>query len=203
MQSRCSWTVTSAAPDGERSGSERSGASAHGAFTRYVLPEVEVLARVAASMERNPADAEDLVQETLLRAYRGIATFDGAHPRAWLLTIMRNTQANRYRRRRHLVTSLEEGALGMAEADPDVMVQPEGATVGAGFDAVVVSAFESLSPRHRRLIQLVDMDGLSYREAAVILGVPVGTVMSGLHRARGRIRRRLAASGVAPKGARR
>uniref|UniRef100_UPI003752473E RNA polymerase sigma factor n=1 Tax=Ilumatobacter sp. TaxID=1967498 RepID=UPI003752473E len=70
------------------------------AFERYVLPEIEVLLRVAHSLTRNHAEAEDLVQDTLLRAYRGIDGFDGRHPRAWLLTILRNTHINRNRRRR-------------------------------------------------------------------------------------------------------
>ena len=70
------------------------------AFERYVLPEIEVLLRVANSLTRNHAEAEDLVQDTLLRAYRAIDGFDGRYPRAWLLTILRNTHINRNRRRR-------------------------------------------------------------------------------------------------------
>ena len=63
-------------------------------FDALVLPEIDVLYRVARSITGNPDDAEDLVQETLLRAFRGMATFDGEHPRAWLLTIMRNANIN-------------------------------------------------------------------------------------------------------------
>jgi len=70
------------------------------AFERYVLPETELLLRVANSLTRNRADAEDLVQDTLLRAFRAIDRFDGRYPRAWLLTILRNTHINRNRRRR-------------------------------------------------------------------------------------------------------
>jgi RNA polymerase sigma-70 factor (ECF subfamily) len=69
------------------------------AFEQYVLPEIEVLLRVAHSLTHDHAEAEDLVQDTLLRAYRGIAGFDGRHPRAWLLTILRNTNINRNRDR--------------------------------------------------------------------------------------------------------
>ena len=69
-------------------------------FNRLVLPEVDVMWRVAMSLTRNRADAEDLVQESLLRAYKSIHTFDGRYPRAWLLTILRNTERNRHRRRR-------------------------------------------------------------------------------------------------------
>lgn len=67
------------------------------AFARYVLPEIDVLYRVARSITRHDADAEDLVQDTMLRAFRSIDRFDGRHPRAWLLTIMRNAQINRVR----------------------------------------------------------------------------------------------------------
>ena len=70
------------------------------AFERYVLPELDVLLRVARSLTHNAADAEDLVQETLIRAHRSIDRFDGRHPRAWLLTILRNANVNRARRRR-------------------------------------------------------------------------------------------------------
>ena len=70
------------------------------AFRLHVEPEIEVLLRVARTLTRSGADAEDLVQETLVRAYRAIDRFDGRHPRAWLLTILRNTNANMHRRRR-------------------------------------------------------------------------------------------------------
>ena len=68
-------------------------------FNRLVLPEVDVMWRVAMTLTRNRADAEDLVQESLLRAYKAIEGFDGRYPRAWLLTILRNTERNRHRRR--------------------------------------------------------------------------------------------------------
>ncbi|MGH9130761.1 MAG: RNA polymerase sigma factor, partial [Acidimicrobiales bacterium] len=69
-------------------------------FERFVVPELAVLLHVARTMTAQEHDAEDLVQDTLLRAYRAIDRFDGAHPRAWLFTIMRNANANRHRRRR-------------------------------------------------------------------------------------------------------
>ncbi len=92
---------------------------AEAAFARHVLPQVDVLSRVALSITRNPPDAEDLVQDTMLRAFRSIGRFDGRHPRAWLLTIMRNAQINRVRRRRpRLLADPEEFAArdaGMAD----------------------------------------------------------------------------------------
>ena len=88
------------------------------AFERYVLPEVEVMLRVARSLTRNHADAEDLVQDTMLRAYRAIDRFDGRHPRAWLLTILRNTHINRNRRRRPELLRDPDVQLERAEQDP-------------------------------------------------------------------------------------
>ena len=67
----------------------------HSAFDEHVVPQIDVLYRVALAMTGQPADAEDLVQDTLVRAFRAIDGFDGAHPRAWLLTILRNTHISR------------------------------------------------------------------------------------------------------------
>jgi DNA-directed RNA polymerase specialized sigma24 family protein len=91
---------------------ELAGRAPDDAFERYVLPELEVLARVARSVTRNGHDAEDLVQETLLSAYRAIERFDGEHPRAWLLTIMRNAEAKRHRKRRPFLLREGEGEEG-------------------------------------------------------------------------------------------
>jgi RNA polymerase sigma-70 factor (ECF subfamily) len=170
------------------------------AFARYVLPELEVLARVAFSITRNSADAEDLVQETLLCAYRAIDRFDGAHPRAWLFTIMRNAEAKRHRRRRPQLLR-DPGEAGRLEStDPrETVGSPEDVVVGAEFRSVVAQCLASLPARHRQVVELIDVDGLSYAEAAEAIGVPVGTVMSRLHRARIRIRLRLGAAGLAPK----
>ncbi len=166
-------------------------------YCACVLPEVDVLLRVAMTMTQQRADAEDLVQETLLRAWRSIDTFDGRHQRAWLLTIMRNAEINRHRRRR-----------------PELLVDPESAdkrdisaaagsaediVVGRTFDAVVDAALAALPTKFRQVVLLVDVDGLTYAEAADALGVPEGTVMSRLHRARRRIRDRLAAADLAPR----
>ena len=169
------------------------------AFSRYVLPELEVLAWVAFSLTRNAADAEDLVQETLLSAFRAIERFDGAHPRAWLLTIMRNAEAKRHRRRRPQLLRDGNQVEQVAFVDPGLTTTPEQVVVGQQFDAVVAESLALLPERHRQVIELVDIGGLSYAEAAEVIGVPVGTVMSRLHRARGRIRHRLSAAGLAPR----
>ena len=166
------------------------------AFAEQVLPEVEVLLRVAMSLTAQSADAEDLVQETLLRAFRAVDRFDGRHPRAWLLTIMRNAEVNRHRRRRPRLLDDPDADLDRLATSP---VTPEELVIGETFDEVVDAAFAALPFKHRQVVRLVDVDGLSYAEVAQLLGVPAGTVMSRLHRARKRIRDRLAAAGLAPK----
>jgi len=166
------------------------------AFKKYVIPELEIMYRVARSLTRNPTDAEDLVQDTLLRAYRSVHRFDGRYPRAWLLTIMRNAQMNRVRRKRPELMR-----------DPDVTMQrvADSSDDGQGveqqvmhdqFDASIENALNALPEKFRTIVQLVDIDGVSYQEAADVLGVPVGTVMSRLHRARKRVRTDLEAAGV-------
>jgi len=123
------------------------------AFAQHVLPHAALLLRVDRSMTTQLSDAEDLAQDVLLRAYLASDRFDGAHPRAWLLTIMRNTHLNRVRVRRPLLL-----------LDPDRHDDAR-----AGF------------PGATRLESAEDA-------AARSLGIPPGTVMSRLHRARRRIR---------------
>src|SRR6056297_1475410 len=168
-----------------------------GAFERFVLPEIEVLLRVANSLTRNHAEAEDLVQDTLLRAYRGIDGFDGRHPRAWLLTILRNTHINRNRRRRPELLRDPDAVEGRMISDASD--ERTDAGIDDEIDVEIVRALGSLDDPFRRVVELVDIDGLTYAEAAEVLDVPVGTVMSRLHRARSRIRDRLDEVGFAPR----
>jgi RNA polymerase sigma-70 factor (ECF subfamily) len=191
--------------DQSRAGSGRGGpgdqdAARHDAFARYALPEVDVLLRVAMTLTRQPADAEDLVQDTLIRAFRACDRFDGSHPRAWLLTILRNTHANRARGRRP----------GLLD-DPDTHEQdrvswpgsppppsPEDLVLGGVFDHEVARALDELPGAFAAAVRLVDLDGLTYTEAARALGVPPGTMMSRLRRGRARIREHLTRTGMAP-----
>ena len=169
------------------------------AFEQYVLPEVEVMLRVARSLTRNHADAEDLVQDTLIRAYKAVDRFDGRHPRAWLLTILRNTHINRNRRRRPELLRDPDVQLERAAQAPgdDEATRPD-RFIDVEFDAEVEDALASLTDPFAEVVELVDIDGLTYAEAAEVLGIPVGTVMSRLHRARKKIRQRLRRHGVAP-----
>ena len=178
---------------------DAGSAAADDRFALHVVPEIEVLLRVANTLTRNHAEAEDLVQDTLLRAFRAIHTFDGRHPRAWLLTILRNTHINRNRRRRPELLDDPERTMATVADTSSSGETPEGLVVGATFDAVVEDALAHLPEDFRRTIDLVDIQGLTYAEAAEVLGIPVGTVMSRIHRARHRIRDRLAAADFAPR----
>ena len=170
------------------------------AFDRYVVPEIEVLYRVARSITRNPTDAEDLVQDTMLRAYRAVHRFDGRHPRAWLLTIMRNAQINRVRRKRpELLRDPDSAMERLADEDADDL-GPEAVVVEREFDSEVENALAALPEKFRAVVDLVDIQGLSYQETADLLGVPTGTVMSRLHRARNRIRKHLEETGAFVNG---
>ncbi len=164
------------------------------AFKTHVEPELPVLYRVALTLTGSPAEAEDLVQETVIKAFRAIGRFDGRHPRAWLLTILRNTNMNMRRRQRpDLVVDWEAvgdprpafGAGRYASAEETVLDEL--------LDEDVEAAVQSLDTRFRTVLLLVDVDRLSYAEAAKALGVPVGTVMSRLSRARDRVRAHLRA----------
>ncbi len=174
----------------------------HRRFSEVVLPEIDLLLRVARTLTRHSAEAEDLVQDALVRAFRGMDGFDGRHPRAWLLTILRNTHINRNRRRRPELMDDPDQMMDTV-ADPSTTGgNPEGLVVGATFDAVVEDALLRLPVAFRETIELVDIDGLAYAEAAAALGVPIGTVMSRVHRARKRIRDRLAVADLAPRSPR-
>lgn len=164
-------------------------------FNRYVIPELDVLMRVARSITGNPTDADDLVQDTLLRAYRSIekGSFDGRYPRAWLLTIMRNAQINRVRRKRpSLMRDPDTTMAVVANTDTDAQT-PEDAIIDQTFDASVERSLNAIPEQFREAIQLVDIGGLSYKEAAEYLDVKVGTIMSRLHRGRKLIREDLIA----------
>lgn len=159
------------------------------AFRRWVVPELSLLHAMAMRLTRDPHEAEDLVQDTLVRAYRALDRFDGRHPRSWLLTILRNTNINRARKKRPVLVHDEAATFSrLAGHGP---AGREGAAEEALDripDRAVVAALADLTDDHRTVVVLVDVDGLAYREAAELLGIPVGTVMSRLHRARSALR---------------
>lgn len=189
----------------DRDCSAEASAEAHvedDRFRRFVVPELPVLLRVARRLTGDATDAEDLVQETLVRAYRAVDRFDGRHPRAWLLTIQRNAWRNMNRRRRPQLLDDEEQALRVPAAGADGRSGAEEHVLDGVLDAALADGLRALSDQHRAVVLLVDVDGLTYQEAADVLGVPTGTVMSRLHRARTRLRKRLEQRGY-PLGTRR
>jgi RNA polymerase sigma-70 factor (ECF subfamily) len=152
---------------------------------------LHVLHRVARSWTGQSADAEDLVQDTLLRAFMAIDGFDGSHPRAWLLTILRNV-ARTWHRHRPLVFphDAENDPVSGGQLDPSA----EQLVVEGTFTSDVERALCSLPTTQRQILLLVAVQGLNYVEAAEHLGLPLGTVTSRLHRARHRMRRQLQCS---------
>ena len=162
------------------------------AFRTHVEPELEVMLRVARTLTGNQADAEDLVQETVIRAFRALDRFDGAHPRAWLLTILRHTNMNMHRRRR---PDLVQDWAAVQGARPAFGARGVPSAEDTVLDDILSEDLEkavgSLDARFRTVLLLVDVDRLTYAEAADALGVPVGTIMSRLSRARNRVRLQL------------
>ncbi len=152
----------------------------------------------ALRMTRNPADAEDVVQETFLKAYRAYDSFqEGTNLKAWLYRILTNTYINRYRKAQRRPSEVELGELqdlylfkrlgeqsGASEsAEAEVLEQ--------FVDADVVQALESLPDNFRMPVLLADVEGFAYKEIAAMLDIPIGTVMSRLHRGRKALQKKL------------
>jgi RNA polymerase sigma-70 factor (ECF subfamily) len=158
-------------------------------FEREAIPHRAVLLRSALRLTRNLHDAEDLVQETMTRACAGFARFEpGTNARAWLHRVMVNAFINEYRKRQREPTMVPvpEEQLQMA-LSPQLSAATSSAEeqVLAHLPAQeLVAALRGLPEEFRQVVCLVDVEGHSYREAAAIMGCPVGTVMSRLHRSR-------------------
>lgn len=143
------------------------------------------LRRVARQLTRDVDDAEDLLQETAVRAHRFADRFrEGTSMRAWLHRILRNTFASRYRKRRREREVIERAHCEGALYEQRTRASDEPRVVAASLSDEVMRALEALQPEFRAVLELVIIDGLSYRETAEALGCPIGTVMSRLHRAR-------------------
>lgn len=160
-------------------------------FEEMIVPEMPFLVRVSRSMSRSAAEADDLAQDTLVKAFRAMDRFDGKHPRAWLARIARNTAINRDQRNREFLTSDDLGVVE-PEPDPSRLDDPADVVAAGEVDDVLRRALDGLTPAFRVVVQLVDVEGMSYQEAADALDVPIGTIMSRLHRARNRLKDALA-----------
>jgi len=175
-------------------------------FADDAMPFMNQLFATAMRMTRNRADAEDLVQETYLKAYRAYERFEaGTNLRAWLFRIMTNNYINRYRKqqRRPKESDLEDvqdlylyrrlggnetAALGRS-AEDELFDQIT--------DSDILEALEDLPDQYRTAVLLADVEGFAYKEIAEILDIPIGTVMSRLHRGRKKLQEQLYAFGLA------
>ena len=173
------------APDGQAEDPELRSR-----FEREVLPLLPSLYPAALRMTRNPADAEDLVQETYLRAYRGFSGFrEGTNLKAWMYRILTNTFINSYRKRQREPVTVQDddiedwflydrlgGTATEESAESEVLERIP--------DEDIRGALEALPEGFRMAVWLADVEGFSYKEIAEILDIPIGTVMSRLHRGR-------------------
>ncbi len=143
------------------------------------------------------ADAEDLVQDTMIKAYRSFDRFTlGTNLKAWLYTILSNTFKNNLRRRSRDWIELDENVLRGQVDRPLASVEddPEVVALRSTLGETVRAGIEKLSPDFRAVVLLADLEGYAYREIADILGVPIGTVMSRLHRGRKALKQHLEAA---------
>jgi RNA polymerase sigma-70 factor, ECF subfamily len=161
-------------------------------FEGEVLPHADRLFRLALWFERNRADAEDVVQDTMIQALRSFHRYQpGTNCRAWLITILQRIVSNRRRARgRSIVVSDPDDRI--AHTVPFVPPVPQELT-----DELVLESLRSLPTAFQEVVLLCDVEDLSYKEAAEALAIPIGTVMSRLHRGRAQLRAELAAADAA------
>ena len=158
------------------------------------LVHLDALYHVALRLTRNRAEAEDVVQEAFLRAFRSFDRFNpGTNCRAWLFTILRNVFLNRVRSQGREVSEAEVGGLDQVEITTDTQVErnPEEQFLQTMLHGDVDRALTTLPLAFREAVLLVDIEGLTYREVAEVLDCPIGTVMSRLSRGRALLRRSL------------
>jgi RNA polymerase sigma-70 factor (ECF subfamily) len=173
-------------------------------FEEQVRPYLAQLHQAALRMTRNASDAEDLVQETLAKAYVAFNQFtQGTNLRAWLHKILSNSFVNSYRKARRepaLATApeLSDGWQQGDDAFAPVVRSAEAEALDRLGDSEVLRALRDLPTDFRTAVYLADIEGYPYREVAAMMGTPIGTVMSRLHRGRDRLRRALA--GYGPQG---
>jgi RNA polymerase sigma-70 factor (ECF subfamily) len=173
-------------------------------FEQDVVPYLGQLRAAALRMTRNPSDAEDLVQETLIKAYAAFHQFrPGTNLRAWLYKILTNTFITTYRKNHRQPAGAPGGSFhedrdATAGAAAPAVRSAEAEALEQLADSDILRALRDLPEEFKATIYLADIEGYPYKEIARIMGTPIGTVMSRLHRGRGKLRRKLAA--YAPKG---
>jgi RNA polymerase sigma-70 factor (ECF subfamily) len=158
-------------------------------FERVMLPHLGAAYSLARWLLRHPHDAEDAVQDAMLRAYRAFPGYNGGQSRAWLLAIVRNTclTAIEQRKAERKVVMLAEAASGpdrLRETVADMMPLPDDTVISQEERRLVLTAIAGLPRPFREVLIMREFHDLSYREIADVVGAPIGTVMSRLSRAR-------------------
>jgi RNA polymerase sigma-70 factor (ECF subfamily) len=155
-------------------------------FEALVLPHLNAAYRLARWLARSPGDADDVVQEAYLRAFRSFDTLRSQDARAWLLTIVRNCYLSALgeRRRRAAEPLTEEHEMDARGGDVPAAADPEGAAIARDERRTLARLIAALPDEHREVLLLREMEDMSYREIASVTAVPIGTVMSRLARAR-------------------
>jgi len=162
-------------------------------FADEAINHLDSLYRGALRLTRNPEQAQDLVQDTYVRALRYQHSFEaGTNMKAWLFAIMRNLFWDRFKNLHKDDVSLDDvGDFPLYDKLKDSAEIPEAEVLDKLAAGEVVRAIEQLPPLHREVVLLVDVEGFAYKDAAQVLGIPIGTVMSRLHRARQQLQKTL------------
>jgi RNA polymerase sigma-70 factor, ECF subfamily len=158
-------------------------------FERVVLPHLDSAYNLARWLVRNPQDAEDVVQEACLRAFKFIGSYQGGDARAWVLKIVRNASYSFLEKKRPAELAVEfDETLHTEECGQE---DAEGTLLRAADERALRDALQELPAKFREALILRELEGLSYKEIADVMDVPIGTVMSGLARGRAQLKQRL------------